>query len=56
MSDIIDSIVEQLETAYAEKDWGLVLDAVRLLNEIPGGCPPIVEDDGEYDQFPHDRF
>ena len=37
MLDSIDEIVELLETAYAEKDWQLVITAIELLNEIPDG-------------------
>ena len=35
MDDMIEETVELLETAYARKDWELVLEAIQLLNEIP---------------------
>lgn len=47
MSDRIEEIVELLETAYAEKDWELVLNAIQLLNEIPNGFLPSEEDEEE---------
>ena len=45
MLDTIDEIVELLETAYAEKDWELVLIAIELLNEIPDGHLSSEEDE-----------
>ncbi len=45
MCDTIRETVEILETAYAEQNWDLVLDAIRLLNEIPDGNLPDEEDD-----------
>jgi hypothetical protein len=47
VSDVIERIVELLETAHAEQDWELVLDAIRLLNEIPNGNSPCGEDGEE---------
>lgn len=44
---MIEQTVELLETAYAEKNWELVLDAIRLLNEIPDGDSPCEEDEEE---------
>jgi len=43
--DMIEKTIELLETAYAEKDWEFVLDAIRLLNEIPDGNLPSEEDE-----------
>ncbi len=47
MNDMIEEIVETLESAYAEQNWELVLDAIRLLNEIPIGNPPCGGDEEE---------
>ena len=46
MLDTIDEIVELLETAYAERNWQLVISAIERLNEIPDGGLP-----SEYDDF-----
>ena len=45
MGDLIQEAIELLETAYAERDWERVLDAVRLLNEIPDGNLPCEGDE-----------
>lgn len=45
MLDTIDEVVELLETAYAEKDWELVITAIELLNEIPDGHLPDEDDE-----------
>lgn len=45
MTDVIEETVELLETAYAEQDWALVLEAVHLLNEIPNGNLSCDEDE-----------
>ena len=45
MGDLIQEAIELLETAYAERDWERVLDAVRLLNEVPDGNLPSEEDE-----------
>jgi len=41
---MIEKTVELLETAYATKDWELVLEAIHLLNEIPDGDTSDEED------------
>lgn len=44
---MIEKITELLETAFAERDWELVLDAIHLLNEIPDGNLLSEEDEEE---------
>lgn len=45
MFDTIDETIELLETAYAERNWELVLTAIQLLNEIPTGSTSSEEDE-----------
>lgn len=35
MGDVVEQIIEILETALAEKNWELVITAIQLLNKIP---------------------
>jgi len=53
---MIEEIIELLETAYTEKDWDLVLDAIQLLNEIADDGFPPSEEDEENDILSTDRF
>lgn len=47
MWENLDEIKDTLETAYAEKNWEMVLDCIRLLHELLSEGYEIDTDDDE---------